>query len=268
MKARSGDDRRPSSFRIPHSKFRIGKVLASLMPATLVGLALVLPSCTSDGHFCVLGYSTRPNYNLDIKTIRVPIFRNRTFWTATTVPGMEMDLTREVVRQIELRTPYKVTQGDADSELLGTIIVFTKVPINYLQLNYPREVETTMTVELIWRDLHTGKPLTRAQRRPGQPLPAETAVPLVPAELEVPGAPGRRAPVVVPGTPVLPSDATAATGLPAPEPVDPTKDPLLPVIVRSVGHFVPELGQSLTTAQQECYQRMAVRITEVMEEGW
>jgi hypothetical protein len=75
--------------------------------------------------------------------------------------------------------------------------------------------------------------------------------------------------VPVPGTPVLPDDATAATGLVVPGTgPDPTKEPLLPVIVRSVAHFRPELGESLTTAEQKNYQRMAVRITEVMEEGW
>jgi hypothetical protein len=40
------------------------------------------------------------------------------------------------------------------------------------------------------------------------------------------------------------------------------------VIVRSVAHFRPELGESLTTALQKNVDRMARRITQVMELGW
>jgi hypothetical protein len=251
-----------------------GALFAGLAALALAGLALLLPSCEPGGHFTVLGYSTRPNYDTRFHTIRVPVFRNRTFWTVTPVPGMEMDLTRAVVREIELRTPYKVVEHNADTELLGTITQFTKAPLSYSQFNYPREVETTLVVELIWRDLRTGEVLSRPARRPGTPPPTEVAEPLLPIETVVPGA----RPLVTPAVPNISRDANAAgtapttvtgpDGKPLVTVLAPDGRPIIPVVIRSVGHFIPELGQSITTAQQENYNRMAVRITEVMELGW
>jgi hypothetical protein len=53
-------------------------------------------------------------------------------------------------------------------------------------------------------------------------------------------------PMVVPGAPVV----------------------VKPVIVTATGNFVPEIGQSLTTAQQTCMNRMAVQIVSLMEKPW
>ena len=83
----------------------------------------------------------------------MPIFKNRTPWTVTPAVGMEMDLTRAVVREIELKTPYKVLSCDADTELRGTILSFTKTLLNYTQFNTVREAKRRCAVELIWRDL-------------------------------------------------------------------------------------------------------------------
>src|SRR5215204_1572172 len=98
----------------PHPPSRRARPVGACLLACLIAAsALLLPSCTTwDGHFTVLGYSTRPNYDTNYRTIRVPIFKNRTFWTATPVPGMEMDLTRAIIREIELKTPYKVVQDN------------------------------------------------------------------------------------------------------------------------------------------------------------
>src|SRR4051812_4723943 len=88
---------------------------------------LPLLSCESGGHFSVFGYTTKPNYDTCIKTIYVPIFENKTFKR-----GMEFDLTRAVVREIEWKTPYKVVSdpSKADTELTGTIIAFNKNILN------------------------------------------------------------------------------------------------------------------------------------------
>src|SRR5262249_31519782 len=92
--------------------------------ALLAPLALALPSCESDGHFTLFGYTTRPNYRSDVCSVRVPVFKNLTYRDSTR-QGLEMDLTRAVVRQIELKTPWKVKE-DADTELTGTIVSLTK----------------------------------------------------------------------------------------------------------------------------------------------
>src|SRR3954467_14776796 len=141
-----------------------------LLPAfALATCAMILPSCANDGHFTALGYSTKPNYDPNIRTVRVPLFKNRTLWTVTPVVGMEQDLTRAVVREIELKTPYKVVQDceTADTELRGVIVSFAKVMLNYNPYNEVREAETQLTVQLVWRDLRTGKILSRGPRRFG-----------------------------------------------------------------------------------------------------
>ena len=143
----------------------------------LVALALaLLPGCANwDGHFCLFGYTTRPLYDLGIRTVRVPIFKNFTFRR-----GLEFQLTEAVVREIESKTPYKVAQDcDADTELIGTIVGRSKAVINYNQLAETREAPTTLTVEVVWRDLragHGGEVLSLpVPGKPGDPPPPPPA---------------------------------------------------------------------------------------------
>ncbi len=137
----------------------------------MASLALLLSSCQEGGHFCILGYTTMPNYDLTIHTVYVPIFKNTTF-----SQGLEFELTRAVVREIEAKTPFKVAscRAQADSELIGTIVSRNKLLINYNQLGEVREVQTTVAVEVIWRDLrpgHAGEILSKPNPGPeGKPL--------------------------------------------------------------------------------------------------
>jgi hypothetical protein len=116
-------------------------------------LAFILASCSSDGHFTILGYTTQPNYNPDIRTVYVPIFQNVTF-----TRGLEFDLTRAVIREIEAKTPYKVVdcRANADTELIGKIITTSKGVITLNQLGEVRDAQASMGVELVWRDLRPG----------------------------------------------------------------------------------------------------------------
>src|SRR5262245_4301843 len=127
--------------------------------------ALTIPACAGDGHFCLLGYSTRPNYDTRIKTISVPMVRNRTTYVVTPVVGLAQDLHRELINQIQLVTPYRVTQGNPDTELTVSIRSVTKNLLNYTPFNTVREAELIVTVDVIWRDLHTGEILSRPSRR-------------------------------------------------------------------------------------------------------
>jgi hypothetical protein len=204
-------------------------------PARYAAMALVLVasqflcSCQSvtgwDGHFTLFGYTTRPNYDLSIHTVRVPIFKNITFRR-----GLEFDLTAAVVREIESKTAYKVVSATcpADTELTGTIVSLNKNILNRDQLNEVREAETVLTAEVVWRDLrpcHEGELLSRP--RPG-----------------------------------------SAGGPPLPPPNAPPGAPPPPVVVQSIGHFIPELGQSLTTAEKENVDRWAIQIVSMMEAPW
>jgi hypothetical protein len=123
-------------------------------PCCLTGLlAFILASCSGDGHFTILGYTTQPNYNPDIRTVYVPIFQNVTF-----TRGLEFDLTKAVIREIEAKTPYKVVdcRANADTELIGKIITTAKGVITLNQLGEIRDAQASMGVELVWRDLRPG----------------------------------------------------------------------------------------------------------------
>ncbi len=194
----------------------------------LAPLALALSSCEGGGNFTLFGYTTRPNYRTDICSIRVPIFKSRIYFDETR-QGLEMDLTAAIVKQIELKTPYKVKEN-ADTELTGTIISLNKNILNRNQQNLPRETETQLAVEVKWVDLRTGENLTKPARGPGAlPPPAPDAVP------------------PPPGSPPAPGDTVA---------------------VFSLGQLIPEIGQSNATAYKQNVDRMAVQIVSMMEEPW
>ena len=74
------------------------KAIPRLALLALRGRRPALPSCESDGSFTVLGYQVGQDalYDCSIHTVRVPIFQNHTF-----ARGLEFDLTRAVVREIE-----------------------------------------------------------------------------------------------------------------------------------------------------------------------
>lgn len=226
-----------------------------LLFAALAGAAcaLALPSCESGGNFTILGYTTAPNYDLRIHTVRVPIFENRTYRQR-----VEFDLTEAIVRQIEQKTPYKVVSGNApaDTELRGTIISLNHNVLNRNQLNEIREVETVLTVEVLWRDLRTGEVLSKPSRRPGEPPPPEPP----PTPLVIPDGGRIGPPTAPPGT---------LEGPPAPLPaVPPDPRAVPPAVVRSVAGFIPELGESQATAYQKNVDRLAVQIVSLMEKPW
>ncbi len=185
----------------------------------LAAAALLLPSCSWDGQFTILGYTTRPNYDPGIRTIRVPIFKNNTY-----IRGLEFDLTRAVIREIQSKTPFRVVAADcaADTELTGTITTLNKIAINRTQLNEIREGQTTLAVEIVWRDLRTGEVLS-------QPRPKSDPD----------------------GPPPPPPDAVAK-----------------PLLIQSLGTYIPELGGSTTTSLQENVNRLAVQIVSKMEIPW
>jgi hypothetical protein len=220
------------------------------LSAALVSILLLLTACSENRNFTILGYSTQPNYDTSIRTVRVPIFKN-----LTQRRGLEFDLTNAVVREIELKTPFKVVGAncDADTELTGTIISYNKNILNRNQLNEVREAETTLAVEVVWKDLRTGEILTRPRR--GETTPA---------------APFLAAPGLLPGQEgiaVTQQPANAATQQPG-APVLPGTPPPPPVLVQSIAGFIPEVGESLATAYQRNVDRLAVQIVSMMEKPW
>jgi hypothetical protein len=225
--------------------------------ASFLLLALLLSGCGWDGHLTVFGYTTRPNYDEHIKTVYVPIFENRTFRR-----GWEFELTRAVIREIEAKTPFKVVadRDKADTELIGTIISMNKLIINRNQLNEVREGETTLGVEVYWRDLRTGEILSSGRRTGEAPLPPIVNEPLQ----ELPA--GTIAPPTAPGDMGRPAAGIASGPVPPGGPGVPPQPP--PTLVQSIATFIPELGESLTTAQKKNTERLAVQIVAMMEKPW
>jgi Lipopolysaccharide-assembly len=253
------------------------KAIYRLALLTCAAVVLTLPSCESDGNLNVLGYTTRPNYDCSIHTIHVPIFQNHTF-----AKGIEFDLTRAVVRAIELQTPYKVVgeDKDADAELSGTIISFAKNTLNVNPLNEIREQETVLTVEVTWRNLRTGEFLSDPARRPqigteATPLVLPGAAPvtdvpgvLTPGFISAPTNPGGPVATIAQPAPAVGPDGKPILLGPDGKPIPTLAPPAAKVIITSTGNFIPELGQSLTTAQKQNVDRLAVQIVSMMEKPW
>jgi hypothetical protein len=200
----------------------------------LAGGFSLLAGCNWDGHFSVLGYTTRPNFDEGIRTVYVPIFKNKAFQTAP-YRGMEKMLTEAVIRQIHQDTPFMVISepSRADTELLGTIITLNKNLLNRTQLNEVRQGEVVAGVELVWRDLRTGKVLSN----PRKPLGVTPA-----GEIE----------------PFDPDNPPLREGAEKP----------VPVLVLFSGQYLPEIGESNVTAQQKLCNNAAKQIVHMMEKDW
>ena len=179
-----------SSFIIHHSSFL----------AILVVIAFFAPGCA--------GYQigNRSLYRPDIRTVHVPIVQSESYRR-----NLGEKLTEAVVKEIELKTPYKVVGPDeADSVLSLRLVSDSKRILANNRFSEPRDIETDFFVQVSWVD--------------------------------------RRGDLIV--TPA---------GVPA--------APLL-LNIGQTANFVPEGGQSLTTAQQEAIQRLAQQVVGQMELAW
>ncbi len=94
-------------------------------------------------------------YRPDIATIAVPVFESDSFRR-----HLGERLTEAVVKEIELKTPYKVVQGEkADSFLTGRILTDYKHAITENINDELRDVELELNIEVSWRD-RRGFPIT------------------------------------------------------------------------------------------------------------
>jgi hypothetical protein len=166
----------------------------------MFSLALALCGCA--GYQLGTGTLHRP----EIRTVHVPVFESASFrrylgeW-----------LTEAVVKEVELRTPYKVTGSpDADSVLVGRIVDERKRVIGETINDDPRYLGTDMIVTISWYD------------RRGEALMQDSSFALAP----------------------------------------------LSFFAAASGDFVPEAGQSVTTAHQESIERLARQIVQQMEASW
>lgn len=105
------------------------------------------------------GYSMQPLHRTDVRTVAVPIFASKEFRRE-----LEFDLTRDVVKFIELRTPYKVVQNPkrADTELRGEVTrLVAPVLTENVRNDAVQDVQVTIYCWIEWKDLRTGQVLAR-----------------------------------------------------------------------------------------------------------
>jgi hypothetical protein len=269
------------------------------MLLALAGTGLAVPACEfgqlfswNAGKPVIFGYGTAPRYDMSFHTIRLKIFKNSTFWSALPVPGLEEELTEEVMHQIEQKTPYKVDSGDADTELSGIVMSLLQSPLNFNQLNELREVETTLTCAVKWVNLRTGQLLSQPAPRVAEPpVPAG----LLPGQVDPLNAPGVQpgnlllqpltAAPIGPGNnqatmaqqtappPTTGNPALGQTNLPGSPNGPPAlgagmTTPIGAVLVSSNAYYRPEIGESLATAQQTNCILVAQQIVNMMEKPW
>jgi hypothetical protein len=85
-------------------------------------------------------------YRPDIHTVSVPIFDSNSFRR-----NLGEQLTEAVVKEIQLKTPYRVVTGDrADSMLRGRILYEGKRMIAEDKFDVPRVIEAEMVCQVDW----------------------------------------------------------------------------------------------------------------------
>ncbi|MCX5676865.1 MAG: LPS assembly lipoprotein LptE [Planctomycetota bacterium] len=105
------------------------------------------------------GYSAEPLHRSDVRTVSVNIFASKEFRRE-----LEFDLSRALVKTLEMRTPYKVVHDPkrADSEIRGEIVLLNApVLTDNVRTDNPSEVEVTLVCWFEWKDLRTGQILAR-----------------------------------------------------------------------------------------------------------
>ena len=121
--------------------------------ALFIALGASLAACSSDP---TRGYSFKPAYEQNVRTIAVPIFENPTFYH-----GVEIQLTDAIIKELQRHTPYAVVNsGAAQSTLKGTV---TDVKMRPMTTNRKtglvEDVAVSMTIDFTWLDNRTGQPI-------------------------------------------------------------------------------------------------------------
>lgn len=121
---------------------------------TLTALCLIacLAGCNSTDP--TQGYTTRSLFDSNIETVHVRMFESISFRR-----GIEFELTRPLVSQIELKTPYKVIadRSKADTIIYGTISnVRERILTQQRDLDRPLESQIVITAKVTWKDLRDG----------------------------------------------------------------------------------------------------------------
>ena len=118
---------------------------------------LLLAPCSLLFAGCLANYQfgARTLFPEGIETVYVPVFDSASFRR-----GLGEELTEEVIKQIESRTPYKVVSSPqaADTVLVGKIVSEGKSLLFETTTGDPRDTEIKMAVKVSWTDMR-GRPV-------------------------------------------------------------------------------------------------------------
>jgi hypothetical protein len=104
------------------------------------------------------GYTTDTLWRSDIRTVYVPVFENETFRR-----GLEVELTKAVVDEINMRTRMRVVGREgADSMLTGRVRDLKETVVTKTEADVILEKQVTVYVSFEWVDLRTGQTLGAA----------------------------------------------------------------------------------------------------------
>ena len=200
----------------------------------IVALLGALVGCRGDGNISILGYSTAPNFDPNIRSVYIPIFKMMAF-DASPYRGLDSQITEAIGRELNSRhSPIRVVSDPscADTELIGTVTQINKISQNRNQYNQNREYDLQITVDVVWRDLRSGKVLSnsRAAAADSKPVPFDPNLP--PPPLPLP-------PVIA-----------------------------VPITINAYGRVIPELGESNATGMKAATDNLARQLVNMMERPW
>lgn len=138
--------------------------MALTMPRrTLLATALLLLGLSGCGSYQTngefnpkanRGYQWKSLYRENIQTVAIPIFTTRSYDR-----GVENLVTRAVIQQLELRTPYKVVPRDRAQTILEGEI--ESVDVSTISQNedtlLPQEQLLRIRVNFTWKDIRSGR---------------------------------------------------------------------------------------------------------------
>ena len=129
------------------------------LPLVMLSILSVALATTSGCAFATdptQGYTVRPHFPTNVKTIAVPIWtRGRDVYRRE----LEIRLTEAIIKRIKMVTTYTVTtKARADTLLTGSLDTIEQ---RVLSVNpdtgLPNEKMVTLTVSFRWTDLRSGK---------------------------------------------------------------------------------------------------------------
>ncbi len=126
--------------------------------------AMLASGCATDP---TEGYAAVSPFPSGISTVSVEIFKNSTFDR-----DIEFELADALIKQIESRTPYKVTPpARADTILTGRVRSVQRDQLSKSRLTgLSEEVVLSVTIDFQWRDQRTGRPLVERESFSGHAL--------------------------------------------------------------------------------------------------